>query len=538
MSIEKRPLLAVFFSCTGGSDAEKKSLKVRLLMPTAADFAAAQADEAARLRQMFLEVLDGMEVNQSTVDSQQSTEGENKYSLNALENYTEDEYNDFGWVVVHDALNEEEYGHLTHQLSDADDLKFEYKVWKNERRVLVTDNNRKYNKLVCVNLRGEPFKVYSVIEFAKGRISKRVLESVRLYNGPTSDVIDYINSIAGREILVKRTRRDYPALSQISGQSNTGKAQTNNRNNGNNGGPPQSGGKNTGAVKLQKIRKNSKWLYQPDAQTDLSDLRENPIPFVGIGEDARLNEFFEEDTYQTEYRYGETVNIADLKTLQPFVLQSGIDDYQRWDHTEIPYVIEFQGQKYLIDGNHRVVKAMMEGKKTVLADVSVRQDVAERYGTKHSLRMAEEMDKVRHSLGLEAQNSRLTQKIEDYQQIVRQQDAEIRELQRELSQAGVRIFADGAKVAKTAGRLLQGYGADGIRGTERRQINDALAGLYNQMANEQLTKDALETEAGEIAEKILKQLKKPPFRAAFLISSGKSPSPGRTALRRVRGTAL
>ena len=41
----------------------------------------------------------------------------------------------------------------------------------------------------------------------------------------------------------------------------------------------------------------------------------------------------------------------------------------------------------------------------------------------------------------------------------------------------MRIFADGAKVAKTAGRLLQGYGAEGIRGTERRAINDALAGL-------------------------------------------------------------
>ena len=132
------------------------------------------------------------------------------------------------------------------------------------------------------------------------------------------------------------------------------------------------------------------------------------------------------------------------------------------------------------------------------------------------------------------------------------------------------------------------------------------------MANEQLTRDALETEAGEIAEKILKQSKymtpevsdysravlddiksvgivlsdaqkeetayrygsygafyrqtfgklrirndgmtldqrwqelserdatieKPPFRAAFLISYGRFPSPGRTALRRGRGTAL
>ena len=52
-----------------------------------------QADEAARLRQMFLDVLDGMEVNQSTVDSQQSTEGENKFSLNDLTTENRTGYN-------------------------------------------------------------------------------------------------------------------------------------------------------------------------------------------------------------------------------------------------------------------------------------------------------------------------------------------------------------------------------------------------------------------------------------------------------------
>ena len=499
----------------------KELLKDGQLSSVARDFAEAQADEAARLRQMFLEALDELSVGEQA----SAADGENKFSLSALENYTDDEYNDFGWVVVHDVLNEAEYGHLTHQLSDADDLGYEYKVWNHERRVFVTDNNSRYNKLVCVNLRGKPFKIFSVIELNNNRRSKKLLEEVRLYNGSTSDAVERYNALAGQTVLIKRTYRDYPTLVQLSRQGNTGNASKGGGNFGSNGRQPQSSGKNSGTVTLQKIRKNSKWLYQPDAKTDLSDLRENPIPFVGIGEDARLNELFEEDTYQTEYRYGETVKIEDLKTLQPFVLQSGIDDYQRWDHTVIPYVIEFQGQKYLIDGNHRVVKAMMEGKKTVLADVSVRQDVDERYGTKHSLRLAEgtsnvqeaekdarssldeQMDKLRLSLGLEAQNSRLTQKLGDYQQIMRQQDAEIRDLQRTLTKAGVQVFANAGRVRDTASRLLRGYGAEGIRGMDRRAVTDALEGLYNKMANEQLTRDAIETEAGEIAEGILKQSK-------------------------------
>ena len=54
-------------------DKIKELLRDGHLSSVAKDFAQAQADEASRLRRMFLEVLDGMEVNQSTVDSQQST---------------------------------------------------------------------------------------------------------------------------------------------------------------------------------------------------------------------------------------------------------------------------------------------------------------------------------------------------------------------------------------------------------------------------------------------------------------------------------
>lgn len=99
-------------------------------------------------------------------------------------------------------------------------------------------------------------------------------------------------------------------------------------------------------------------------------MRKNPIPFVGTGEDARLGGLFEEQTIQTKYESAVAVKINDLLTLQPFVLQSGIDNYTPFDSSERPYVIEFEGKLYLIDGNHRVARAKLDGKKEFVVDIS------------------------------------------------------------------------------------------------------------------------------------------------------------------------
>ena len=124
--------------------------------------------------------------------------------------------------------------------------------------------------------------------------------------------------------------------------------------------------------KLEHIAVNPKWAYQPDEQTNLNDLVKNPIPFVGVGKDTELAELFYGDgtTRQSEYISNTSVNIADLQTLQPFVLESGVLNYKSWDSTERPYVIEFEGKYYLLDGNHRVAKAKLDGKKTITVDIS------------------------------------------------------------------------------------------------------------------------------------------------------------------------
>jgi hypothetical protein len=409
------------------SDAEKKSLKVRLLMLTAAGFAEAQADEATRLRQMFLDVLDGMEVREGATAEQR----EAKYSV---------------------------------------------------KKPTFTDQQIEKNKRILAQMK-------SVYAIQKEKLQKQGVRYSDLYNSYFEKMgWNIYTDLFGDVAITKKTLHD-------------------------------------------EVR---------HVGTKEAIAATEAIPTV-------LNKGVVIFTNQINKDSHETIIVAAPITIgdEPYYMGVMLIRDTNIQRLRMHNVVIERETSTLSTATEKATPTLDKNAPlymtTILQDaLKVKRNLMQETDTeaKHSLRLGEQMDKVRQSLGLEAQNSRLTQKIEDYQQIVRQQDAEIRELQRELSRAGVRIFADGAKVAKTAGRLLQGYGAEGIRGTERRQINDALAGLYNQMANEQLTKDALETEAGEIAEKILKQSKKPPFRAAFLISSGRSPSPGRRVLRRARGTAL
>ena len=124
--------------------------------------------------------------------------------------------------------------------------------------------------------------------------------------------------------------------------------------------------------RLEPIQYDERWAYQPDGETDLSDMVKNPIPFVGVGKDKELAELFEDHTKQVRYMSNTDVPVDGLQTLQPFVLRSGIENYQKWDDSERPYIVEFEGGRYVIDGNHRVAQAKLNGEKTVKADVSVR----------------------------------------------------------------------------------------------------------------------------------------------------------------------
>lgn len=134
-------------------------------------------------------------------------------------------------------------------------------------------------------------------------------------------------------------------------------------------------GRGGGKYDLQPIQINADWAYQPDENTNLNDVVKNPIPFVGDGKDWEIGNILENETTQTSYDGDYNIDVDKLQTLQPFVLQSGITNYQSFDGSEKPYVCELNGKYYLLDGNHRVAKAKLDGKKTVNVILSKRKQV-------------------------------------------------------------------------------------------------------------------------------------------------------------------
>lgn len=126
---------------------------------------------------------------------------------------------------------------------------------------------------------------------------------------------------------------------------------------------------NTMAV--YRVDKNA--ALQPDSETDLNDIMKNPIPFVGVGKDQQIGTLIDgQDVIQSKFIANYDIDISKVQTLQSFVLKSGITDYKSWDNSEKPYVVEFEGNYYLLDGNHRMAKALLDGKKTMNVELSKR----------------------------------------------------------------------------------------------------------------------------------------------------------------------
>ena len=127
---------------------------------------------------------------------------------------------------------------------------------------------------------------------------------------------------------------------------------------------------------LQPIAIDNRWYFNPnnaDFEIDPQDVVRNPIRFVGVPRDTELAELFEGyGTVQDEYRYNVEVNINRLQTLQPFVLRSGVNNPS---DEGAPYAVLIDGNYYLVDGNHRVARALLRGDRTVRLDVSVRRRV-------------------------------------------------------------------------------------------------------------------------------------------------------------------
>lgn len=133
----------------------------------------------------------------------------------------------------------------------------------------------------------------------------------------------------------------------------------------------------SGGDRLPTVRVNENWLYQPEPFTPDSDIKKNPIPFVGIGNDADLDAKlnYNYSTRVTNTRRDVEVNVDDLKTLQPFVTQSGVDRQLRGEGSRNSVkVVQYKGQMYVTDGNHRAAIAKMRGDKTIRVTLETRVD--------------------------------------------------------------------------------------------------------------------------------------------------------------------
>ena len=129
---------------------------------------------------------------------------------------------------------------------------------------------------------------------------------------------------------------------------------------------------------LPVIDVDEDWFYQPEPGIDPMDIRKNSIPYVGIERDMELEELLEYDfsTKVTSVKDGVEVELSKLKTIQPFVTQTGVDRAMR-DQAGMGNpvkVISYRGDLYLFDGNHRVNAAVLRGQKTIKARVITRVD--------------------------------------------------------------------------------------------------------------------------------------------------------------------
>ena len=66
----------------------------------------------------------------------------------------------------------------------------------------------------------------------------------------------------------------------------------------------------------------------------------------------------------------QTFSISDLIATQPGVLLHALaTEYQTRSRDQYPHVIQWQGNTYLEDGHHRVVRAALNGQQTVDARI-------------------------------------------------------------------------------------------------------------------------------------------------------------------------
>ncbi len=108
------------------------------------------------------------------------------------------------------------------------------------------------------------------------------------------------------------------------------------------------------------------WLYKP---MDNSQIFENPIDYVGNDLAKEIINNVYGFRYQAVEEKMEDVDLSSLKSVQAFVTEHGLNSIR--EGAGDAYAVKFGDNVYLMDGNHRVARAKLDGKKTYRMNVIV-----------------------------------------------------------------------------------------------------------------------------------------------------------------------
>ncbi len=444
----------------------KALLQDGVLSSTAMDFAQAQADEAARLRQVFLKALDGMEVAEGAME--QSGE---KFSLAKTMGKSWDEQMkmlyDEKTIVHSDTLT---FGKVPSFLVDAgienkqlavplgvlsngqSGRDANHSIRRKEVRALgkkimnpsIVIDNEDRNSLVFV-LNPEKGDIPILIAFRKNMVFDRDdVHAARSFHFQPS-IEAMISKLSDQSRVFINKNNELKAMP---------------------GTPLQLGRLNTNAklidVNITQAGENV------NTESGKNSLRMAETPSVASGDSSPRGGAKAGGLERVEYTDGPNGE----------VLKNG--------RVQVARIVTFGAQN-----NREIVRRLQAQsdffKGLTTADALSQFRYAEQNGLvergddwlavyhdandAETIGEAEQMDKLRLSLGIEAQNRSLLQQNEAYRKIVRQQDVEIRELQRTLTQAGVKIMQTAERSAglpvnccrTTAHKVLKDWNAERSR---------------------------------------------------------------------------
>lgn len=109
---------------------------------------------------------------------------------------------------------------------------------------------------------------------------------------------------------------------------------------------------------LHPIQVDKHWIYLP---RDNSEVFENPITYAGdevAREVVRALYGWDYDIVSEEI---ESVDLDYLESVQAFVTKDGLLQSHTDSEDKKPYAVRLEDNLYLMDGNHRVARAFLNG---------------------------------------------------------------------------------------------------------------------------------------------------------------------------------